>query len=522
MAILQISRITHRKGLQENLPQLAGAEFGWSLDERRLFIGNGTIEDGAPVIGNTEILTEFSDILSLSSSYTYKGTRAGYVVSTSADSNDIVRSLQERFDERVSVLSFGATGDGATDDTAAINRAFYELFCRETNPRIRRSLYFPAGRYKVTDTIKVPPYARVVGDGITSSTIAYESPDGGTTVAPTVMTTADSLFQDGSNIGNNGATPPTGIEMSSLGITSQESNTLLLVDSASNSNFELLELRGPLLVADLSNAVAGSSAIFLSSTNSIIPNDVTFDKCITRGTSFGLSANYAAKGVRFENGKMHFHFVGAQIGTIPTGGAPTGVNISRTIFDQIATHGIHVGDTPYNSSCFNVFYDVGNNFSVSPATSIVNFESAQCTSIGDLFERGEADNLVQPRIQLNGLPSIAFDSTHAIELGLYRRTVGLETTLSNSTTGTMFTIQSTVASTWQVDYTVTRGTEMRSGNITVTNNNVTVNYAEDYTESDDVGITFTPTQNGSNTDLDFVTTNSGLDATVNYSIVRLD
>ena len=59
MAIVQISRITQRKGLQENLPQLAGAEFGWSIDERRLFIGNGTLQEGAPVIGNTEILTEF-------------------------------------------------------------------------------------------------------------------------------------------------------------------------------------------------------------------------------------------------------------------------------------------------------------------------------------------------------------------------------------------------------------------------------------------------------------------------------
>ena len=63
MAIVQISRITNRKGLQENLPQLAGAELGWSTDERRLFIGNGTLQDGAPEIGNTEILTEFSELV---------------------------------------------------------------------------------------------------------------------------------------------------------------------------------------------------------------------------------------------------------------------------------------------------------------------------------------------------------------------------------------------------------------------------------------------------------------------------
>ena len=62
MAIVQISQITNRKGYNSNLPQLAGAEFGWSTDTRQLYIGNGTIEDGAPAIGNTEILTEFSDL----------------------------------------------------------------------------------------------------------------------------------------------------------------------------------------------------------------------------------------------------------------------------------------------------------------------------------------------------------------------------------------------------------------------------------------------------------------------------
>jgi hypothetical protein len=64
MAIVQISRITNRKGLAENVPQLAGAELGWAIDERRLFIGNGTLQEGAPVIGNTEVLTEYSDVFS--------------------------------------------------------------------------------------------------------------------------------------------------------------------------------------------------------------------------------------------------------------------------------------------------------------------------------------------------------------------------------------------------------------------------------------------------------------------------
>ena len=113
MAIVQISRITNRKGLQTDLPQLAGAELGWSVDERRLFIGNGTLQEGAPVVGNTEILTEFSDILAFNTSYTYKGEAAGYTVQTGpSPGTPVTQSLQSWMDQWASVKDFGATGDG--------------------------------------------------------------------------------------------------------------------------------------------------------------------------------------------------------------------------------------------------------------------------------------------------------------------------------------------------------------------------------------------------------------------------
>ena len=187
MAIVQVSRITNRKGLSENLPQLAGAEFGWVIDNRRLYIGNGTIAEGAPTVGNTEILTEYSDILNLATSYVYKGRHAGYTVQTGPTPGDpATQTLQAKLDNFASVLDFGATGDGVTDDTAAINRALFQLFCRETNTTIRRSLFFPGGTYKITSSIKVPPFAQLFGDGADSSIINMS---GGTTY---VMRTADS------------------------------------------------------------------------------------------------------------------------------------------------------------------------------------------------------------------------------------------------------------------------------------------------------------------------------------------
>ena len=138
MAIVQVSQITNRKGLQENLPQLAGAELGWAVDSRRLFIGNGTLEEGAPVIGNTEILTEFSDIVA-TSPYIYSDSVVGYSAQTGPTPSDpVVRTVQAKLDDFASVRDFGALGNGVADDTAAINRALYQLYCRESNPQIRR------------------------------------------------------------------------------------------------------------------------------------------------------------------------------------------------------------------------------------------------------------------------------------------------------------------------------------------------------------------------------------------------
>jgi len=58
MAITQLSKIQIRQGLEQDLPQLSSGEMGWSIDTQKLYIGNGTLADGAPIEGNTEILTE--------------------------------------------------------------------------------------------------------------------------------------------------------------------------------------------------------------------------------------------------------------------------------------------------------------------------------------------------------------------------------------------------------------------------------------------------------------------------------
>jgi hypothetical protein len=56
MAITQISKIQIRRGLSQDLPNLASGELGWSNDTMELWIGNGTASEGAPVPGGKTLI----------------------------------------------------------------------------------------------------------------------------------------------------------------------------------------------------------------------------------------------------------------------------------------------------------------------------------------------------------------------------------------------------------------------------------------------------------------------------------
>ena len=60
MAVYEVAKIQFRSGLQQDLPALDTGEPGWCIDTQRLFIGKGTLAEGAPEVGVTEILTEYS------------------------------------------------------------------------------------------------------------------------------------------------------------------------------------------------------------------------------------------------------------------------------------------------------------------------------------------------------------------------------------------------------------------------------------------------------------------------------
>ena len=128
MPIVQISRIQHRRGKATDLPQLAAGEIGWSVDDQKLYIGNGTVADGAPAVGNTEIITSGSSAFSTALTHVYKGYLGASTPVITGATGDISRTLQATLDDYVSIKAFGAVGDGSTADLTAIQRALEELY----------------------------------------------------------------------------------------------------------------------------------------------------------------------------------------------------------------------------------------------------------------------------------------------------------------------------------------------------------------------------------------------------------
>jgi hypothetical protein len=536
MAIVQISRITHRKGLMENLPQLAGGEFGWALDEQRLFIGNGTLADGAPVIGNTEILTQHSDILGLASEYNYKGevenpnnseSKALPPVQTGVNVNEpIYRSLQAKLDDFVSVKDFGAVGNGVVDDTDAINRALYQLFCISVNEETRRSLYFPAGRYKVSSMIKVPPFAKIWGEGIESTVIIFDTEE--SVYDDYVMVTADTLQQIGANIGNNGAIPPEGIEVNSISVKSKVLNNILLIDRAKRSYFDSVNLEGSITDhADLLDPSADTKAIVIESSANFESEQVTFNKCHIKKTTFGLYSKYNCNGVTLSNSQLTDHYKGVIIGESggSINGGPRGIRVTQNLFDRIAQEGIEISEASFNVSAFNLFKDVGNNFNgiENPDSPIVNLKADTNVSYGDLFQRNDIRNNEVQRIVLNNTQSIGFDNTTQLKLGQFHKTIGFETTVADGsiTPQVIFELWNTDIRGFEMHYNMRRGDDVRTGKFisTVGFGTVDPTHTDEYTESTDLGAIITVSQDAlGHIQLKVQTSATGDDVLVTYTL----
>jgi hypothetical protein len=305
----------------------------------------------------------------------------------------------------------------------------------------------------------------------------------------------------------------------------------MFVEQATECYFDSVHFVGVGTTANITAADA-DAAISIRSTAAITTKNITFDKCSTSGTGFGLELSQGARGITFSNGQFDTHYKGVILSDGAALGSPTGVRISQNTFDDILAQGIEFGtSTTLNISAFNAFYDVGNTFGGAAAFTIVDILNGNNASYGDMFERLDADNVGFPRIELNETGSIGFDSSNKIELGTYVRDVGRVTTLADATgpvaAFTVDLLDSTTLNAslnaFNINYTIERGDEIRTGviNVASTSGANTISYNDTFTSNVASTVTLAVTQTGTDVSLNYTTTATGTAATLSYSIVRL-
>jgi hypothetical protein len=550
MAVIQISRIQHRRGLEQDFPQLASAELGWSVDTRRLFIGNGTLPEGAPTEGVTEILTEYTDILTLLRTYTYRGEAGGTTVQTGPSAlSPIVRTIQEKLDDFVSVRDFGAVGDGATDDTDAINRALTNLWPTANFAdayKQHRTLYFPAGVYIVQgDFIRIPPFVKLVGDGYYSTRIRQIDNS-----QACVARLVDGFYQFGANYGTPNASTSavpatTNYYISDLVFERIHDNTVVIIDGGNNIVFERCSFIGnPIGVAvnDVPTSDTGSNLIETtgrSYTDAYPIKNLAFNSCNFTGAGSGLKIESQTFGVTVMQSYFDQLYQGIVIGedsgsrdSPSTTLYPYAISITDNYFDGIAAQAVRgYPDSTQLMSTGNLFENVGYggyNYDEGqpPLTAVLEFESNDNISSGDQFKRSDNDRLIESLIEDNGFSCYYLEAGEGFQLGRLVQQPGTRATLTDNTSTltpitNQFSSNVNIFTPATVSYTIDRNGVNRTGSMRINfQSGVNVIYDDEYSEFNDIGVVlsaniFSPI---SPIILYYTTTNTGIDADLIYDI----
>ena len=408
MAVVQISRIQVRRGRKgtTNIPQLASGELGWAVDSQELYIGNGSVSEGAPQVGNTKILTSADNIFDISDQYEYRKNES--IIQTGATARSPIRkTLQSRLDRDVYVANFGAEHDTTVIQTAALQRAIDNLFLNtKTSPENRYILQLAPGLYKIDDTLKLPPYATLRGAG-KGKTIIEQTTNNpifitvNSTSTPGVYdeTSALSAANQAVNLDISGMTLRFDSGVSNL------YNTVLDLQSSLNGHFYDLELIGGW---DGNGDQANSIGINIRSFSGAVRSKRNvFENIDISGFAYGVNSSFDIEDNTFKNINFATNLIGVRLGNgmpsvdyndpvdladkLGEGRAygPNNTLFENCTFKEIFYQGFVVNKGTNNSSKNNRYYDVGNNggTSASTTTSIIQFDEIGNNTIDDWFER---------------------------------------------------------------------------------------------------------------------------------------
>jgi hypothetical protein len=266
---------------------------------------------------------------------------------------------------------------------------------------------------------------------------------------------------------------------------------------------------------------------------------------------WGTNTDEPIEGVTFSNCSFDVLYQGVYLGnsSAPTVG-PTGFRIVENNFDNIYAEGISIVNVGMNCSAYNAFYDVGNHFlgTANPSTPIIDINGTNNVSVGDMFERTtQYSTGLHPRIQLNNLNGVAlgmnvsnitfyqggtspgtpYNYANQLALGTYQRMAGITDTLADniSSARTLFTFDAVYIKAVRIDYTIVRGSAVRTGTYTIVSgtdaSGTNLQGSDSGVQNSAPGQTFSVTEAASVVSWKYVTTSTGSTGTIYYSVTKL-
>ncbi len=417
MAVVQISRIQVRRGRSSGgtgIPQLASGELGWAVDTQELYIGNGSVSEGAPAVGNTRILTEATNIFDLVEQYQYKRNDASYITGVTAP---IQRTLQERLDDTVSVRSFGAEGNGATDDRDAIQRAIDAIYIDYTaedpsnpDPKRRVELLIEPGVYNVSGPIYLYPFITIRGSGKektviratgnTSAVIAIRDPY---KTDPGDDSTLIKYETDINQYGN--LDQPRYLNVSGITFETAAANKpVFIANAVKSSQFVDVKFKSTFEIGDSINGDndLNIGMLMVAKSSAVTCQDNVFDNCEFENCAYGVDSTYDIQHNTFRSCVFTNLGHGAYLGwdvivgvTDPEIGSgrqvgPRWTRFENTKFIDIDRQGLYIGRGVGNISTSNTYIRVGNDGGNSASVTkypVIEFEFDTNVSENDYFER---------------------------------------------------------------------------------------------------------------------------------------
>ena len=470
MAVVQISKIQHRRGRKgaTGIPQLASGELGWAIDTQELFIGSGSVAEGAPFVDNIRILTENDSIFNLAlAKYKYNN-----------ESTLTERTLQQRLDDRTTVKNYGALGGStnAANDTVALQLAINKLFlnANKGTPNGSIVLEFPAGEFYINQSLKVPPYTNIRGAGKGKTVIIQ---NGNFPVFETINSTStSSSYQTTSGL--TSLTQPRNIDIS--GITFRHTKAgypVAVFNSTKDSTFRDVGFEGVWTTGVVANEI-GVSMTALD--NSVTCKNNLFENCTFTKLTYAFSSEYdidsnIIKDCTFSKCALAVNF-GLLNGNV-TGKmyGPSNNKIITCRFEDIDRQGILVSKGKGNLSSGNKFFRVGNNggSSANATYAVVEFIEAGNVSEDDYFERSvELTSLATYVSGANAKPFISEFTGHVVGSHKFNNSIAVNSSLGVTP---LFRLSAAESLRYRITYKYQTSTDMKVGvlYLSVNRNNAT-------------------------------------------------